>query len=386
MTNVQCIFFVIAVLILGYWIYFIQLAVLFDQIVRKFSKEIKWLGPFPKVSVVIPARNEGENVEACLRGLQDQTYSNLEVILVNDRSEDNTGIVMQKYASANSTWQYIEIKTLPDGWIGKNHALHLGGKKATGEYIVFSDGDVVYSPHAVTRAISSVLIHDLDLLGLSATMNTKDVILSAMQALFTVGMISLLKLHKLGKSPKRYIGVGVFNLVKTSLYRKMGGHESIRLEMIDDLMLGKMMVQAGAKPGFMDGRDLISVAWYPTWKAMIFGLEKNGFASVRFSVSRMILFLTVMYGVYLFPYFGVFLFPSPTNYLFGASLVIAHLVMAEIGKRTGNSPWVTFLLPIAAILIGFAFIRSGILTMIRGQVTWRDTSYPLKLLRETTKL
>lgn len=377
---------IIACAIFGYWIYFIYLAILFDRIVWKFSKNQKWNGPFPKVSIVIPARNEGDRVEDCLKGLENQTYPNLEVILVNDRSDDNTGDVMQEYAKSNLSWQYIEIKILPEGWIGKNHALHVGGEKASGEYIVFSDGDVVYSPHVVEKAVSSVKAHDLDLLGLSAKMKTNDVILSAMQALFTVGMISLLKLHKLGKSPKRYIGVGVFNLVKASLYRKIGGHESIRLEMIDDLMLGKIMVQAGGKPGFMDGRDLVSVEWYPTWKSMIKGLEKNAFASVRFSISRMILFLIVTYGVYLFPYFGIFLFPSPTNYLFGASLVIAHLVMAEIGKRTGNPRWVTFLLPIAAILIGFAFIRSCILTMIRGQVTWRETSYPLKLLRETTKL
>jgi glycosyltransferase involved in cell wall biosynthesis len=96
--------------------------------------------------VVVPAKNEGKNVEACLRGLQQQTYSNLEIILVNDRSTDDTGAVMERYASMFPNWHYIEIKELPDGWLGKNHALHKGGIKATGDYIVFTDGDVIITP------------------------------------------------------------------------------------------------------------------------------------------------------------------------------------------------------------------------------------------------
>lgn len=380
------VFLIIACAILFYWLRLVWFSLSFAKLIERFSIVKPIEGPLPKVSVVVPARNEGSHIEECLQALQKQTYKNLEVILVNDRSDDSTGAVMERYASMSPNWKYIEIKILPDGWLGKNNALEQGGKIATGDYIVFTDGDVVYNPLTIEKTIQSVLTHNLDHLVLSATLKGDGPLLIAMQALFTVGMVSILQLHKLGKSPNYYVGAGVYNLVKTSLYRSIGGHESIRLEVIDDLMLGKIMVQAGGKPGFMDGRDLISVEWYPNAWQMVKGLEKNGFASVRYSFIKLLAFMTVIYGIYLFPYVGVFIFPMPINLLFGISLFFSHAIMAEVSRRTGHSIWVTFLLPIAAIYIGFAFLRSAILILSRGQVTWRDTSYSLKLLKETTKL
>jgi glycosyltransferase involved in cell wall biosynthesis len=382
----QYFFLFVAIGILIYWLRFCWFALAFARLLQKFSVVKPVQGPLPKVSVVVPAKNEGKNVEACLRGLQQQTYSNLEIILVNDRSTDDTGAVMERYASMFPNWHYIEIKELPDGWLGKNHALHKGGIKATGDYIVFTDGDVIYHPSTIEKTIQSVLTHKLDHLVLSATLKGDGPMLIAMQALFTLGMVGMLKLHKLGTSPNYYIGAGVYNLVKTSIYRSLGGHESIRLEVIDDLMLGKIMVQAGAKPGFMDGRDLISVEWYPNAWEMIKGLEKNGFASVRYSLLRLVGFMAVTYGIYLLPYIGIFIFPMPIKLLFGLSLFFSHAAMGEISRRTGHSFLITLLLPIAAIYIGFAFFRSAALTLIRGRVTWRDTSYSLKLLKQSTKL
>ncbi len=373
-------------MILGYWIRFIWIALQLDLLIRKLSKTEKFSRPLPRVSIVVPARNEADHIDQCLSALQNQDYPNLEILLVNDRSTDRTGEVMKKYAEITKDWKYIEIKSLPDGWLGKNHALEQGGQQATGEYIIFTDGDVVYQPNTITKTMQSVITHNLDHLVLSANLKAKDPLLIAMQALFTTGMVSLLKLHQLGKSPNRYIGAGVYNLVKTSLYRSIGGHQSIRLEVIDDLMLGKIMVQAGGKPGFMDGRDLISVEWYSNWKQMILGLEKNGFASVRYSLPRLLAFMSVTYGIYLFPYFGIFLFYSPLNYIFAASLLISHAVMAEVSRRTGHAIWVTFLLPIAAVLIGFAFLRSALIAIRKGSITWRETSYSLKTLKENTKL
>ncbi len=382
----QTVFLIIACAILLYWLRFAWVALAFARFLEKNSVTKPIQGEFPRVTIVVPARNEGEHVEKCLQALQKQTYANLEVILVNDRSTDNTGLVMKRYADLSPNWHYIEIQTLPENWIGKNHALHQGGLKATGEYIVFTDGDIVYSPTTIQRTMQTVLTHHLDHLVLSATLKGEEPLLIAMQALFALNMVSMLKLHKLGTSPKYYIGAGVFNLVKTSIYRSIGGHEPIRLEVIDDLMLGKIMVQAGAKPGFLDGRDLISVEWYPSANQMVLGLEKNGFASVRYSLPRLLIFMMVNCGIYLFPYVGVFIAPYPIHILFGISIFFSHAAMAETSRRTGHRMWVSILLPVAAIYIGFAFLRSAFLTLTRGKVTWRDTSYSLKLLKETTKL
>lgn len=378
--------FGLSLFILGYWLRFVYLALAFDRLIQKLSKYSPLPNNPPKVSIVVPARNEGKKIEACLHALQQQTYPNLEIILVNDRSDDETGSVMQKYAATTAHWHYIHIQSLPEGWIGKNHALQVGGEKATGDYIIFTDGDVIYAPATVEKTMGSVLANHLDHLVLSATLKGEGPMLIAMQALFTQGMVNLLQLHKLGKSPDYYIGAGVYNLVKTSLYRSIGGHKTIALEVIDDLMLGKIMVQAGGKPGFMDGRELISVEWYPSAWQMVLGLEKNGFASARYSLLKLLPLLFLMYVIYLFPYAGVAIFSGPLAVIFGICLVFAHATMAEVSRRTGHSVWVTVLLPLASLLIGYAFIRSAFLILKRGKVTWRDTSYSLDLLRRSTKL
>ena len=385
-SSIHLAIFGLSIFILGYWLRFVYLALAFDRLIQKLSKFSPLPSSPPKITIVVPARNEGKNIEACLIALQRQTYPDLEVILVNDRSEDETGSVMQKYAAMKPQWHFIHIESLPEGWIGKNHALQVGGEKATGDYIIFTDGDVIYQPSTVEKTMGSVLAHDLDHLVLSATLKGDGPMLIAMQALFTQGMVNLLQLHKLGKSPDYYIGAGVYNLVKTSLYRDIGGHKTIALEIIDDLMLGKIMVQAGGKPGFMDGRELISVEWYPSAWQMVLGLEKNGFASARYSLLKLLPLLFVMYVIYLFPYAGVLMFPGPLAVIFGICLVFAHATMAEVSRRTGHSVWVTILLPFASLLIGFAFLRSAFLTLKRGKVTWRDTSYSLDLLRRSTKL
>lgn len=384
--SMQIIFTLIGCAILFYWIHFFWVAHQFDSMLKKFSTSEKFNGSWPKVSIVVPARNEGRNIEASLHALQRQTYENLEVILVNDRSNDQTGTIMDTYARNSKDWRYIHIQTLSDGWLGKNNALHQGALAASGEYIVFTDGDIFFSPNAVEKTMQVVLTHHLDHLVLSATLKGKGFLLHAMQSFFALGMINILKLHKLGKSPRYYIGAGVFNLVKTSLYRSFGGHEPIRLEVIDDLMLGKIMVQHGAKPGFMDGRELVAVEWYPTWKEMIVGLEKNSFAALRYSIPRLLFLLLGMYGVYLFPYVGVFLSHGVPPLLFASSLVISHLVFAMVCKRMGHSILASLLLPVAVIVVGFAFLRSAFLITMRGRIVWRETSYPLKLLRQVTKL
>ena len=381
----QVIGLILSSFVLCFWLYFVWMGLALDRLQKKLSIVEPLPTLPPKVSVVIAAKNEGANVEPCLNALEKQTYRNLEIILVNDRSTDETGSVMQKYTTRHSSWKYIEIVTLPDRWIGKTNALEQGGKTATGDFIVFSDGDVVYSSDAVEKAMQTVITHHLDHLVMSATLHGTGILLHAMQTIFTMGMVSLLRLHKVGSSPKYYVGAGIFNLVKTSLYRSLGGHESIRLEVIDDLMLGKIMVLGGGKAGFMNGRDLIKLDWYPNWKAMIHGLEKNAFASIRYSIPRLLIFGTFMFSIFLFPYAGLFL-SSPIFWISIASLVLSHSIMALVGRRTGHRAIVTLFLPIAVIMIAFAFFRSTWITLSRGAVIWRDTSYSLKVLKEHTKI
>ena len=370
--------------IIGYWFYLFWGTYRLFRITRKF--QVKDLSQhLPRISVVVPARNEGPNIRHCLDSLQRQTYRNLEVILVNDRSDDDTGAIMQEFVKSNSHWKYIQVDQLPKGWLGKNHALHTGAQGAIGDYIIFTDGDVVFRPLAIEKAVQSVVAHKLDHFCMSPNLRSGGLLLDIMQDLFGLGMIQFLRLHHIGESPNYYVGIGAFNLVRTKLYRFIGGHESIKLEVLDDVMLGKIMVQNGAKPGLRDGKDLFSIQWYPNWKAMVLGLEKNSFAASKYSIFRLFIFLTSLFGIFLFPYIGVFIEGGPIQFLFGLSIIIGHITLLGIALRMKHSPWTTLLLPIGVIMIGFTFVRAAILTKMRGYVRWRDTTYSLDELQKATK-
>src|SRR5215210_3285113 len=113
-------------------------------------------GPRPRVSIIIPARNEERNVEEALRSVLALDYDNLEIEVVDDRSTDRTGEILDRMAAAEPRLRIVHVRELPAGWLGKNHALWLGAAKATGEYLLFTDADIVMDPSALRRAVGAM--------------------------------------------------------------------------------------------------------------------------------------------------------------------------------------------------------------------------------------
>ncbi|MBW2671644.1 MAG: glycosyltransferase family 2 protein [Deltaproteobacteria bacterium] len=195
----------------------------------------------PKVSVIIPACNEAATIEPALRSVLTMDYANLEVIVVNDRSTDETGTVLKRIQKEYPHLQIRQILHLPKGWLGKNHALQHGAGHAQGEYLLFTDADIIMEKTAVARGISHMLENRLDHMSMFFKNIAPGGLLNALFLDVGVGLLLLFKPWK-AKDPnsKRYIGVGAFNLVKASAYKAISGHRSIALHPIDDIMLGKV--------------------------------------------------------------------------------------------------------------------------------------------------
>ncbi|HEX2187521.1 MAG TPA: glycosyltransferase family A protein, partial [Longimicrobiaceae bacterium] len=140
----------------------------------------------PPLSVVIAARDEARNIEPALASVLAQRYGPLEVVVVDDRSEDATGAILDRMAAADPRLRVEHVSELPRGWLGKNHALHVGAAGARGEYLLFTDADVVMEPDALARAVGYVRAHGIDHLAAGPRVEMPSLALRVFVVLFTL--------------------------------------------------------------------------------------------------------------------------------------------------------------------------------------------------------
>ena len=229
-----------------------------------------------KISVIIPARNEEKNLEQALRSVLSSNYPSFEVIVVNDRSTDNTSEILKRLQSDYSTLKIVEIDIVPEGWLGKNYALQSGVSCASGNYYLFTDADVIMQKNTLRKEVSYCRLNNLDHIAVVPIIKMPGLILKLFIASFII-FFNMFASHWKAKNPKskNFIGLGAFNLVRSEVYKKIGGHEKIRLRPDDDMKLGKLIKSSGYKQETIFGKDLIEVNWYSSLKETFNGLLKN---------------------------------------------------------------------------------------------------------------
>jgi cellulose synthase/poly-beta-1,6-N-acetylglucosamine synthase-like glycosyltransferase len=243
----------------------------------------------PQVSVVIAARQEAQHLRASLTALLAQSYPAFEVVLVDDRSTDATGVIADEMAREDSRLQVVHVTALPAGWLGKTHAMHLGAARARGDYLLFTDADVLFAPGTVARAMRVVVQDDVDHLAVIPCITSPSRILRWSVGAFAIFFVLFTRAWQVSNTRSRAsIGIGAFNLVKASVYRAAGGHEPIRLRPDDDLRLGRLLKSGGAKAAVWRSAGMVEVDWYPSVRALIHGMEKNSFAAMNYRLGAAI--------------------------------------------------------------------------------------------------
>jgi cellulose synthase/poly-beta-1,6-N-acetylglucosamine synthase-like glycosyltransferase len=343
------------------------------------------LGPHPpRLSLVVPACNEAPKLEAAVRSMLHQDYPNLELILINDRSTDETGAIIDRLAQEFPQIRPVHITALPPGWLGKNHALWVGAQVAQGDYLLFTDADIQYDPTTCRRAVAYCEQHGLDHLALAPAMLSRGYVLTAWVGFFVMSFLTAHRPYRANMPKLRSggVGIGAFNLVRRTAYEGIGTMEPISLRPDDDLQLGRRLKRLGFRQQVMDGRGLIAVEWYATlWEAFR-GLEKNTFAAFDYNLP-LTLFLTVsILFVMVWPFIAFFVASGTAQALYGATILLQWAVYL-ISNQTMGVASVRYLpfYPISALLFCFTCARALFLTLWRGGIAWRGTFYPLSLLR-----
>jgi hypothetical protein len=355
---------------------------------RRFPTLREWEGPlpsrWPKVSVIVPCRNEALGVTKAMTSLLAQDYPDLEIVAVNDRSEDGTGGLLDALAAKDPRLTVLHIETLPPGWLGKNHAMNEGARRSGGSWLLFTDGDVVFEPDALRRSVAFAETH-----GLGHFVALPRFISDGFLERAFVSTFALALAIKLDPSalcvPKSfaYVGVGAFGLVRREAYLKIGGHERLAFEVADDLKLGLLLRRGGIAQGCLDSDGLVSVRWQNGLIASLRGLEKNAFSGCEWNTGIAAVAVSGVVGAALLPYLPLVMSaPAWTLPLAFISAALPILLVAGASRRmSGGTGLEGLLAPLGAVTLGGVIAWSTFLALWRRGVIWRGTFYPLDELR-----
>ncbi len=343
------------------------------------------------LTVVVPARDEEASIEACLRSLLSSTGVRLQIVAVDDRSSDRTGELMDALAAealaSNSAHgvEVIHITELPRGWLGKPHALAAGAERAAAPWILFTDGDVIFAPRALEFAVRGAESTRADHMVLVPTLILKTAGERAVAVAMQTHALWAVRLWKVEDPRARdFIGAGGFNMIRRDVYREVGGFEALRMEILEDLYLGKRVKMAGFAQRVVLGPDLVRVRWIDGSLAVIRLVEKNGFAVTRF---RTALHLLACFGFLVHALVPLIAIASGGWLAVAGLLAYCGITMAYYASRraTRIPAWYTVTFAPATLLVAYGFFRSMVLALVRRGVVWRGTLYPLKELRRAAR-
>ncbi|HEU4984555.1 MAG TPA: glycosyltransferase, partial [Nitrososphaera sp.] len=262
--------------VFGVWAYFLAyMAKSFSLAPRMEDFLLAPAAGRPKVSVILPARNEEKYIARCLDTLLAQDYSNFEVIAINDNSTDGTGEIIQSYAARDSRIVYVSTPAKPEGWAGKNWACHQGYKKASGEYLFFTDADTEHAPNVMSLAVGHMLSESLDALTAIPRLLCNDfwtkVTLPGLST-FLHTRFSPLRVN----DPKQKTGYffGSFFVITKKTYEAVGTHEGVRQELVEDGALGSKVKAAGFRMKMVRGEQHVEAVWARDLSTLWHGLRR----------------------------------------------------------------------------------------------------------------
>jgi glycosyltransferase involved in cell wall biosynthesis len=344
---------------------------------------------WPRLSVVVAARDEADTIEQAASTLLGQDYPELEIIMVNDRSTDETGRIIREIARREVRVKAVHVEHLPEGWLGKVHALHLGTEKSSGEWILYTDADVHFRQGTLRRAVALALAREADHLCLMPEVRTGSFCLGVVMSAFKVLFAWTTRIADAGKPGSRaVVGAGAFNMVRRAALEKTEGFQWLRMEVGDDLGLGLMLSRSGAKSHFAIAQEHLGVTWYPSLGAMFRGMEKNLFGvGARYSLARMSMSVLLLWALVPAPLVAFLYTDVPWLRFFGAAACLSLGLFAAAGKIRFRSGMLhTLLAPAGQLVISLMMLRSGILCTLRGGILWRGTRYKTGDLRAGQQL
>jgi chlorobactene glucosyltransferase len=352
---------------------------------------LKRLGKFPdpphapRVSLLVPARNEARNIEGCARGLLSQQYPDFEVIVLDDESTDGTGEILQRLATEDDRLRVIRGQPLPAGWLGKNWACQQLSRAATGDYLLFTDADTRHDPLMLRDSIAAAIATRADLLSGMPHQIVKtwsEQLLVPILAWSFMAFIPLALAERV-RAAFLSISIGQFLLFRRSAYETIKGHESVRGKVVEDFELARNIKKAGLQWRFVDATARIHCRMYHNFREVFNGLSKNlyvVFGNIFFFAlawSALIISFLEPQLILLLTLLGV---PLPDKLLPLSMLAIgqAILLWGLTDLRFGFPVKQAALYPVTIVLSTAIGLRSMFAHLFKRGMTWKGRSVVTK--------
>lgn len=399
-NTILIILFIIQAIIFSSWIYFLIYTIKSLKGVPKllFLKSYENI-VFPKVSVILPARNEQKYIEKCLDSLLKQDYSNYEIVAINDSSSDRTGEIIQKYSTKNSKIIFINAEAKPEGWTGKNWACYQGYIKSTGQLFLFTDADTTHSSSTISLAVNNLLAKELDALTAIPKILANDfwtkITLPILWTL-SISRYSALKAN----DPKTNVGYffGSFFIITKKTYEAVGTHKAVKEEIVEDGALGRKVKEQGFKLRVVHGEDHIQAVWARNSSTLWHGLRRLMvplYKREKIKASLMVVatFLLLIYSLIVLPFSITMALDEKdvtltiNNYsldlilLFLTIMSILLLIITNVLQLKytifQNSLY-SLSFPLAGSFVFIAFLSSIINSGKKDVINWRGRRYSIK--------
>jgi glycosyltransferase involved in cell wall biosynthesis len=347
--------------------------------------------PAPRLTVLVAAKDEEENIEPCLVSLLAQDYPALEIIAIDDRSTDRTPLILDRLArAAPDRLQVVHVDHLPDGWFGKNHAMHVGVRQATGEYLCFIDADCRQTaPDCLTVAMAHAGEYGIDFLCLLPVLETPTFWERVLQPVCGGALLAWFPPNKVNKRRTRVAYAnGMFMLLRRSAYERIGGHQSVRDAINEDIRLARRTKEAGLRLRVVENEDLYVTRMYRSFTGSCRGWARI-FHGCLESVPKLVLSLvsTVLHGVLPFTCLliavgGWLAAPAETRAQWATSLgawgVVAVLALSGMSRlfRVFRVPvGYVAAYPLGAVVLSGMLFSAILKTVGLSSTTWRGTTY-----------
>jgi len=343
---------------------------------------------FPKVSIIVPARNEAKYIKKCIDSLLKQSYPNFEIILVNDSSSDNTLNILKDYEKNNSNIITLDIKTRPDGWIGKNWACYNGYLKSSGDLLLFTDADSYHSISSLELSVSFLNSNDLQALTIVPKLLSNDIFTKFTLPILTTFLYTRYSPLKVN-NPNSKLGYffGSYYIITKKTYEDVGTHRAVKNEIIEDGALGKKVKEGKYSMKMIRGESVVNAHWARNRHELIDAIDRlviplskeNSIKTLMLTIALFFLILSPFVLITCFIGISLLKFDKLLFMVSEICLLIITLIILTSTIQTKNALGINWLhslgAPIGGFIIVFGFIKGIIKAFNNGTVNWRGRRY-----------